>query len=144
MRFKFLLLTAGIFFSSIVSFAQFQASFSNSGNTLSFKIRPTVTVTERFALIEFYIRYPETSPTFTYGEIVENSTNFPGIGNFEMESLPAEGGYKIDHFFYTTPQPTTTAATYTSGTEYEVFSVKLIGTPTETVDLQIIQSTDDD
>ena len=130
-----------ILFSQLtIAQGRFQASFSNSGNVLSFKLRPTADVTTAFSTIEFFVRYPDTSPEFTYGPIIENTTNFPGMGNFTVISEADVDGYRVDHFVYTAPEPITTSATYTGGTEYEVFSVKLIGAPTETVDLQLVHS----
>ncbi|HUR09790.1 MAG TPA: hypothetical protein VM012_00375, partial [Flavitalea sp.] len=143
MRYKFFLLVFSLLLTGSLSFAQqFQASFSNTGNLVSFKIRPTADINTGFSSIEFYVRYPVGSPAFTFGDVVENTTNFPGMGDFTIINEGVVDGYNIAHFAYASP--ITTSRSYTSGTEYEVFNVKLIGPSTSTVDLQLVQSNDDD
>jgi hypothetical protein len=123
---------------------EFQASFSNTGNQISFKIRPTADINTGFSIIEFIVRSPEAAPDYTFGPVVENTTNFPGMTEFIVEDQGVIDGYDVTRFYYTGPAPATTPRAYTSGVEYEVFTVKLIGDPAETIDLQLVQSDDDD
>lgn len=113
------------------SYAQFTASISNVDNKLVFKLKPTTNTNAEFSTVEFFVRYPAASPAFTYGDIIENTTNFPGIQNFSVEPdvtpEATAGGYKVDHFIYTAPSTITTSKDYVAGTEYEIFSVDLIG-----------------
>jgi hypothetical protein len=139
-----------------LSFAQgkFSASVTNTGNVLTFKLRPDANVTTGFSTIEFFLRYPTSSPAFTYGTVTVNTAAFPGMagngtigggavgsGAWEIEHnnpvyvLP---GYNVDHFIYTAPAVVTTPAAYTGGTVYDVISVQLLGTPPNTVDFQFV------
>jgi len=144
------------FTSVSVCFAQgkFAANFTNTGNLLTFKIRPDVTTTTGFSTVEFFIRYPNPSPAFTYGAVTVNTAAFPnmagngtngggvaGSGAWEIESdNPAYtlAGFHVDHFIYTAPAIITTTASYTGGIEYTVLSVQLLGTPPNNVDLQFV------
>lgn len=124
-------------------FAQgrFSATVTNNGNVLTFKLKPNVTTTTGFAVIEFFIRYPEGSPEFTYGPVAVNTTNFPNLGSWVIErDNPAnkEAGFHVDHFIYTAPSPPTTPRAYTGGTEYDVFSVQGISATKATINFQFI------
>lgn len=139
-----------------VCFAQgkFAANFTNTGNVLTFKIKPDVNTTTGFSTIEFFIRYPNPSSAFSYGTVTVNSAAFPnmagngtyggsaaGSGAWEIErDNPAYNlaGFHVDHFIYTAPAIVTASASYTGGTEYPVLSVHLIGTPPNNVDLQFV------
>ncbi len=129
---------------------KFAASVSNTGNTLIFKLRATGgNVTTGFSGIEFFLRYPTSTPAFSYGTVVQNSASFPGMtasgglgtGSWEIERNNAAyilPGFNVDHFIYTAPAPATGSQTYTNGSEYEVIRVPLIGTPPNTVSFQFI------
>jgi hypothetical protein len=110
------------------SFGQFQGTMRATGNLLTFSLRPDANATSvGFSTIEFFLRYPIAQPQIAYGDIVENSTNFPGIGNFKVVSEPASGGFRIDHFIYTAPEPITTFTNYTANTTYDIITVPLGG-----------------
>jgi len=139
-----------------VCFAQgkFAANFTNTGNVLTFKIRPDIATSTGFSTIEFFVRYPDPSPAFSYGAVTVNTAAFPnmagnglvgggapGSGAWEIErDNPAYtlAGFHVDHFIYTAPAIVTTAAAYTGGTEYPVLSVELLGTPPDNIDLQFV------
>jgi hypothetical protein len=129
-------------------YAQFAAGFTNTGNVLTFKLKPSVTTTTGFSVIEFFVRYPTSSPAFTYGAVTVNTTNFPsmtatgvaGSGSWEIEhNNPAYAiaGYNVDHIFYTAPAPSTTVKQYDAGVEYDVISVPLNGAAA-TVDMEFV------
>ena len=123
---------------------RFQASFSYTGNTISFKVKPQATTTTTFSVIEFFVRVPSGAPAFNWGSLNENTTNFPGMGQFAIDpSPPADPGFRVTHFFYTAPEPITTAASYTGGTEYEVFNVTIDVDPA-TLNMQLVHSPGDE
>lgn len=140
----------------MVSFGQkFAASVTNTGNNLIFQLKPDATVSTGFSTIEFFLRYPTSSPAFGYGLVTVNTAAFPGMagngttgggaansGAWEIihndPNLAPIAGYNVDHFIYTAPAVATTAASYTSGTAYDVITVQLTGTPPNTVDFQFI------
>jgi len=123
-----------------ISFGQFQVSMTNVGSQLTFKVKPIVNTNASFKVLEFFVSYPSTTPAFTYGTIVENTTNFPGMTDFTVQAEPEAGGFKYDHFIYTAPAPVTTPKDYLAGQEYEVFTVTLIGAGT--VDLAVVHKED--
>ena len=156
MKKVFIIIVVLVFTSISVCFAQgkFSANFTNTGNLLTFKIKPDVTTTTGFSTLEFFIRYPNPSSAFTYGAVTVNTAAFPnmagngntgggaaGSGAWEIERdnpaylLP---GFHVDHFIYTAPAIATAAASYTGGIEYIVVSVQLLGTPPNNVDLQFV------
>lgn len=122
------------------SFSQFAAGFTNTGNVLTFKLKPNANKTTGFSVIEFFLRYPTASASFTYGSVTANTTNFPGMtatgvtssGSWEIErNNPAYAfpGYNVDHIFYTAPAPNTATTTYTMNQVYDLISVPVIGAP---------------
>jgi hypothetical protein len=151
----FITLIASLVLTSVAtSQGKFSASLTNTGNQITFKLRPDMTTTTGFSTIEFFVRYPDPSPAFTYGTVSVNTSAFPGMagngnvgggatgtGAWEIErDNPAYliPGFHVDHFIFTAPAVATTAAAYTGGTEYDVLSVTLEGTPPNTVDLQFV------
>lgn len=127
--------------------AQFAAGYTQAGNILTFKLKPSVTTTTGFTVIEFFVRYPTGSPAFTYGPVSLNTTNFPGIlatgiagsGSWEIErNNPAYviAGYNVDHIFYTGTASTTRM--YTAGTEYDVVSIPLLSATQNTVNMEFV------
>lgn len=140
-----------------VSFAQakFSASVTNTGNNLIFQLKPDANITTGFSTIEFFLRYPSSSPAFSYGLVTVNTAAFPGMagngttgggaansGAWEIirndPNLAPIAGSNVDHFIYTAPAVATTAAAYTGGTAYDVITINLVGTPPNTVDFQFI------
>lgn len=150
----FLLLLISVCTTGLVNAqGKFAASLTNTNNVITFQLKPDVTTTTGFSTIEFFLRYPDPSPAFNYGTVTVNTTAFPGMagngnvgggavgsGAWEIERdnpayiLP---GYHVDHFIFTAPAATTTPASYTAGTAYDVLSVPLIGA-TNTVDFQFV------
>lgn len=129
------------------SSAQFAAGYSQVGNVLTFKLKPSVTTTTGFTVIEFFVRYPTSTAPFTYGTVSLNSTNFPGMlatgvpgsGSWEIERNNAAyviPGYNVDHIFYTGTASTTRS--YTAGTEYDVITVALQSATAGTVDMEFV------
>ena len=102
-----------------VSFSQgkFAASVTNTGNVLTFKLKPDVTTTTGFSTVEFFLRYPTSSPAFSYGIVSVNLTDFLGMlgnggaagggtagsGAWEIihndPLLSTIAGYNVDHFY---------------------------------------------
>lgn len=121
---------------SAFSFSQgrFSANVSNTSNVITFSIKPDITTAAGFSTVEYFLRYPTSTPAFTYGTVTVNTTNFPGMtsggtlgsGAWEIEHnnpiyvLP---GYNVDHFIYTAPAPISTVTTYTGGVAYDMISV---------------------
>jgi hypothetical protein len=137
--------------ASLGCFAQgkFSASLTNSGNTITFKVKPVGgNITAGLSTVEFFVRYPTTTAPFTYGTVTPNTTNFPnmtasgtlGSGSWEIErnnAAYALPGFNVDHFIYTAPAPVTASQTYINNTEYNMISVPLVG-PTASVNLQFV------
>ena len=133
---------------------KFAASLTNTGNLITFKLMPDQNTTTGFSTIEFFVRYPDPSPAFTYGTVTVNTAAFPGMagngnvgggavgsGAWEIErDNPAYviPGFHVDNFIFTAPAVATTAAAYTGNTPYDLLSVTLEGTPPNTVDLQFV------
>jgi hypothetical protein len=138
------LLLIVVLFCSARAFSQpvlakgFQAGFDYTGSTISFKLKPVVTGTTNFSTIEFYVRVPNAAPAFTWGTINENTTNFPGMGDFFIET-GTSGAFRVYHFIYTAPAVITTLANYTAGTNYEVFNVTTSVDPS-TLNMQLLHS----
>lgn len=114
-----------IAFSPVCISQYFQGSFSNVGNRIIFKMRPTADITSPIGKIEFFFRYNIAStPAFTIGNITPNTTNFPGL----TFPAPADGyndiTYNYKQFLSTSFIP---SKTYTAGTEYEFLSITLDG-----------------
>lgn len=128
--------------------AYFQATMQNNENNLTFKIRPVNGDMQniRFSAIEFFVRYPNTSPAFTWGTPAPDA-QFPGM-NFVVHgpnyygSEPGYTNWVFEWIGGATFIPAT-PTTYTENTEYTVFTVPLLGSP-NTVDLEFIHNTSPD
>jgi len=110
------------------SFAQHFAAtvVASSVDTLTFSVKPDATFTTGLSSVEFFLIYPTTDPGLTFGTPISNTTNFPGMGTWTvLVDNPAdlEPNYHVIHFEYVVPQPTTTDASYTSGTSYDIMKV---------------------
>ena len=120
----FILFLIGLF-SVTAGYSQFfQGTFTNSGNTLIFKMKPTANLTTGIAYLEFSFRYLTAgAPTFSIGNLV-NGAAFPGI-NMQRRSDYVSGVYTYVRYVHNTS--TIPSFTYTGGTEYEICRLNLIG-----------------
>ncbi|MEP6675221.1 MAG: T9SS type A sorting domain-containing protein [Ferruginibacter sp.] len=122
-----------VLFGIVLSFSgvaqYFQGSFTKDVNNstnykISFKMKPTATMTTAISYIEVAFRYPTSgTPAFVVNSITSNNVNFP---NLAMQRFPPDyndGTYTYVKFVHNTA--TVPSATYTSGTEYEIFNVVL-------------------
>ncbi len=107
----------------------FQGSFTNVGNKVTVKVKPTGNITTAITLIDFFIRYNAAStPAFTIGNIAPNTTNFPGLA-FTLGNGFFDGTtYQYKELLYTNPAGVP-SKTYTAGTEYDLVSFTLDGPP---------------
>ena len=126
---KNILLTFAIFLLANHVYGQrFLATIDSDLDTLIFKISPTGgNITTNWSDIEFFVRWPDNSPAFTFGDIVVNYADFPGIsipdnGN---DAQGSEVGYTNNWFG--TSFSTTSSQTYHFGTDYWVFKVAVNG-----------------
>ena len=116
-----------LFFSTELFGQQFQATIKDMGNnTLGFYIKPTSTGSVSFTDIEFSIQYPNTY-ALTFSLPVLNTTDFRGLVYTPdilviTNPLSSNNAVRIGGSF-----APTTSNSYTSGTEYLVYSVKVSG-----------------
>lgn len=123
----------------------FQATMQKNENNLIFKIKPVNGNINsiRFSAIEFFVRYPNGSPAFTWGTPVVDPAfsgmNFTATG---PNTYGAEPGYTNWGFAWIGGATFVPAAptTYTEGTEYTVFTVPLLGSP-NTIDMEFVHNT---
>jgi hypothetical protein len=108
-----------------LAFSQyFQGSFTNIGNRVTVKIKPTGNITDVITSIDFFIRYNIAStPAFTIANITANTTTFPGL-NFTLGDGFNDVTYQYREFLFTSTIPQNT---YTSGVEYDLVSFSLQG-----------------
>lgn len=123
----------------------FQATMQNSGNKLTISIKPVGgdIVNKRFSAMEFFVRYPNSSPAFTFSTPVVDAA-FSGI-NFLVKGpnlYGSETGYTNYVFEWIGGAVAVPASptTYTNGTEYPVFSVNLVG-PVNVTDIDLVHNT---
>ncbi|MEO6491002.1 MAG: T9SS type A sorting domain-containing protein [Ferruginibacter sp.] len=125
-----------VLFIAVTGIAQpyFQATMQNTGNTLTFKIKPVNgdIVNRRYSAMEFFVRYPVGSPAFTFSAPVTDPA-FTGI-NFTVKGpnlYGSETGYTNYVFEWIGGATAVPASptTYTNGVEYTVFTVDLVGSP---------------
>ncbi len=139
-----ILFTLAISFSG---FAQpyFQATMLNTGNKLTFKIRPNGNInSKRFSAMEFFVRYPNSSPAFVFNTPVIDPA-FTGI-NFIVKgpnTYGAETGFTNYVFEWIGGANAVPAVptNYTNNTEYTVFTVNLIGAA-NTTNIELVHNTD--
>ncbi|MCB0582280.1 MAG: putative metal-binding motif-containing protein, partial [Phaeodactylibacter sp.] len=120
----------------------FQATIVKDNNDLIFKIRPNPgggDISTGWSDIEFFVRWSDSSPTFAFGAITVNNTDFPGvvIPNNGRNIQGTEVGYINNWFgisFSATP-----ANTYTDGMEYEVFRVAL-NVPASSIPFELVHN----
>ncbi len=111
------------------TFAQyFQGGISNNGHQLSFKMKPTGNITTQISYIEVAFRYNIAStPAFNVQNITSNATNFTGTLNIQRLPDYTDGTYNYIKFVHNTG--VIASKTYTAGTEYEIFTITLNGSP---------------
>lgn len=119
--------------ATLFSQPYFQATFVNPANPtpppatlnqLVFKIKPTANITTAIALMQFSFRYPTAStPPFTIA-ISSNTTNFPSLN---IQRLPDDVDATYTYVNFTHNTGTIASKAYTAGTEYEVFTISLLG-----------------
>jgi hypothetical protein len=120
---------------------QFRGNLAEGAeNTIVFTARPMDNVNNiGFSTIEYFVRYPKTSPEFTYGTPVNNLTNFPGMTNWQVFKKSAQDAtYWYDWFLYTAPSPITGLRNYTAGTPYEVIAVTVNGASVKDLGLTLV------
>jgi hypothetical protein len=138
-----LLLASSIVFGQ----GQFRGNVSEGvGNTIVFSAKPKDNVNNiGFSTIEYFVRYPKTAPEFTYGVPVNNLTNFPGMGNWQVHKKAAEDAlFFYDWFLYTAPSPITGLRSYTSNEVYEVITVQVNGAQVKDLGLTLVHEEDED
>lgn len=125
-----------------VAYSQyFQGSMTNVGHTVTFKMKPVSgDITTAITYIGFSFRYNVAStPAFTVNSITSNTTNFPGL-SIQRLADNNDGTYNYINFVHNTA--TVGSKTYTSGTEYDVFSITLNGNPA-TANLELYSDIDE-
>lgn len=132
-------------YATAFSQVYFQATMQKNENNLIFKIKPVNGNVNniRFSAIEFFVRYPDGSPAFTWGTPIVDPAfagmNFTATG---PNTYGAEPGYTnwgfawIGGATFVPAVPTT----YTEATEYTVFTVPLLGSP-NTIDMEFVHNT---
>ena len=120
----FILLSISLF-SIAAGYAQyFQGTFTNSGNTLIFKMKPSANITTAISYIEFSFRYLTSgAATFSIGSLV-NGTAFPGI-NMQRRTDYVSGAYTYVRYVHNTS--TIGSFAYQNAVEYEICRFNLIG-----------------
>ena len=120
----FILLLISLF-SFTAGYSQyFQGTFTNSSNTLIFKMKPSANLTTAISYIEFSFRYTTAgAASFSIGSLV-NSAAFPGL-NMQRRTDYVSGAYTYVRYVHNTS--TIGSFAYQSGVEYEICRFNLIG-----------------
>lgn len=129
---KNLIIFLALLMVSSFGFSQMRGNLSEgASNSIVFSARPNADVTNKgFSTIEYFVRYPKSSPDFAYGTLVPNLTNFPGMGSWVItKKKESDATYWYDYFLYSAPSPVTGLRNYTNGVAYEVFTVPVTGGP---------------
>ncbi len=140
---KYIYLLTCFLLSSFYCDAQFfQATIEKDGNDLIFFVRANPAggdITTNWIDTEFFVRWPDSSPAFTFGAITINTTDFPGISipNNGQNAQGSEVGYTNNWFG--TSFTATSSSTYTEGVEYEIFRVTL-DIPAANVDFELVHN----
>jgi len=105
----------------------FQGTFTNVGNQLIYKVKPSSTITTSILYMQFSLGFPTAStPAFTY-TLTPNTGSFPGLTVDTFASY--NDGVNTWYNFYQSSS-VIGSATYTGGTEYTVFTLTLSGSST--------------
>ena len=121
--------------SAVFSQSYFQATFVNPANPtpppatlnqLVFKIKPSANITTEISYMQFCFRYMTAStPPFTIN-ISSNTTDFPTL-KIDTTAATTDGTFTYINFVHNTSS--IPSKLYTTGTEYTVFTITLIGSP---------------
>ncbi len=134
------LLSSIIFINNKLNAQHFSSTLDNSDNELIVKIKAVGgDITTGFSGIEFFLRAPTSSPSFSFGTIQPNLTDFPDIADLQYSGENQQGnetGYNNHWFSWNLGAANATTKTYSSGVEYEVFRVPVLGNGN--VDFQIV------
>lgn len=111
---------------TVSGFAQyFQGTFVNTGNQLSFRLKPTADITTAISYLEVAFRYnTATTPAFTVNNIVSNTANFGGL-NMQRLADYSDGTYTYVKFVHNTS--TIASRLYPANTELEIFTITVDG-----------------
>ena len=126
---------------------QFRGNLSEGpGNSIIFSARPMDNVSNiGFSTIEYFVRYEKTKPEFTYSTPVNNTTNFPGMGSWQvLKKEKEDANYFYDYFLYTAPSPITGLRNYSAGQVYEVISVVVSGAQVKDLGLTLVHHEQED
>ena len=136
------LLLTGISFTAM---SQFRTTFRAQGNKLSFILRPSADMTNiGFSGIEIFLRYPSSSPAFTYTNLTRNTTNLPATGSLTITAQTPKDGFKVDQIFYSVQPSAFVKRNYTNGVEYEIFTVELSGDGSQVIsEMQMVHREDE-
>jgi hypothetical protein len=140
-----LLITAG--FHALNAQTGFKVTMKNVGSFVTVYIRPEATITTDIAVMDFYIRYPNTQ-TVTFTDPVENVAAFPGMRTGSGAQVGFEvlqgsyGAYRFVEIFYAGPNPSIPSQTYNAFQEYPVFTTYVGGpVPANTIaNLELVHS----
>jgi len=133
--------------STVFGQGQFRGNVAEGpGNTIIFSARPMDNVNNvGFSTIEYFVRYPKTAPEFTYSTPVNNTTNFPGMTNWQVQKkAQSDALFFYDWFLYTAPSPITGLRNYTANEVYEVISVQVNGAQVKDIGLTLVHEEDED
>lgn len=127
---KILITLALVLAIAAVNAQFFQGSFTNSGNKLTFKIRPTANTNTGISYMEFAFRYNNTTtPAFAVSNIVTNTATFTGLNIQRLLPDFVAGNQTYVRFVHNTGVVNTAGTTtWVGGQEYEVFTCDLTGT----------------
>lgn len=127
---KILITLALVLAIAAVNAQFFQGSFTNSGNKLTFKIRPTANTNTGISYMEFAFRYNNTTtPAFAVSNIVTNTATFTGLNVQRLLPDFVAGNQTYVRFVHNTGVVNSAGTTtWVGGQEYEVFTCDLTGT----------------
>lgn len=122
----------------------FQTTLDNDGNSLIVKVRPVPgggDITVGIAAYDIFLRKADTEPNFTFEDITPNLTEFPDFSSLQFVNnnvFGSETGFTNYQFSFSIGAAIPTSNTYTEGTEYEVFRVRVDGDPGDMADFQAV------
>lgn len=98
------------------------------GNTAVFTVKPQGgDITGMISVLEYYLRWEESfGNSFTFSNIVNNTTDFPGMNIVTVNNDVTDAGNNNQHFAFV--GLTSSSKTYVQDSTYEVFRVTIGGT----------------
>ncbi len=129
-----------------ISQPYFQATMTNTGATLTFKIKPVNgnMTGVRFSAVEFFVRVPNSTPNLTFNTPVPDPA-FAGMTYVVRgpNTYGSETGYKNYVFEWVGGATFIPAVptTYTQNVEYPVMSVSLSGNGSTTTNIEFVHNT---